>query len=152
MPKDVYEEFMLDYYTVAQEIGVVEINNNNIGESSINCKYSLLVVCASKWPGWQNLVPKPLWNYIGLSASDLINSNRLFLYFPPIIRFRFNLKTCLVFVNIVLLVFKSNGSVNFLSVNKGALKSIFIYIFMLFFCDLRHLLLNYTIHAYGGNV
>ncbi|CAH1646565.1 unnamed protein product [Spodoptera littoralis] len=48
MPKDVYEEFMQDYYSVAQEIGVVEINNNNIGDTSINCSYSLLVVCASK--------------------------------------------------------------------------------------------------------
>ncbi|XP_022814342.1 juvenile hormone acid O-methyltransferase-like [Spodoptera litura] len=47
-PKDVYEEFMQDYYSVAQDIGVVEINNNNIGDTSINCSYSLLVVCASK--------------------------------------------------------------------------------------------------------
>ncbi|XP_026732816.1 juvenile hormone acid O-methyltransferase-like isoform X2 [Trichoplusia ni] len=48
MPKDVYEDFMQDYYAVAQELGLMEINNNNVGESSINCSYCLLVVCASK--------------------------------------------------------------------------------------------------------
>ncbi|KAH9642921.1 hypothetical protein HF086_011278 [Spodoptera exigua] len=48
MPKDVYEEFMQDYYAVAQKIGVVEINNNNVSDTTINCSYSLLVVCASK--------------------------------------------------------------------------------------------------------
>lgn len=63
MPKDVYEEFMQDYYAVAQDIGVVEINNNNIGDTSINCSYSLLVVCASKWLAGTNKNLKNKWNH-----------------------------------------------------------------------------------------